>query len=61
MSSLVNYEEFVDTCADILKQKLDDFANRKEPLNMGRWFQYYAFDVIGDITFGDRFGGFNVS
>ncbi|RHZ52629.1 cytochrome P450 [Aspergillus thermomutatus] len=56
MSSLVHYEEFVDRCADLFCQRLGEFAGRREEFNLGHWFQCYAFDVIGDITFGERFG-----
>lgn len=56
MSSLVHYESFVDHCAELLIHRLDDFANRRQSLNLGHWFQCYAFDVIGAITFGERFG-----
>lgn len=56
MSSLVNYEGYVDESAEILGQKLSEFAARGETINMGHWFQCYAFDVIGDITYSQRFG-----
>ncbi|PYI08031.1 cytochrome protein [Aspergillus sclerotiicarbonarius CBS 121057] len=56
MTSLIHYEEFVDRCADIFSQRLAEFAQRGESFNLGHWFQCYAFDVIGDITFGQRFG-----
>ncbi|KAJ5833586.1 hypothetical protein N7474_001897 [Penicillium riverlandense] len=56
MTSLVNYETFADDCADLFLKNLAGFADRKESLNLGHWFQCYAFDVIGNITFGERFG-----
>ncbi|KAL4890319.1 cytochrome protein [Aspergillus ambiguus] len=56
MSSLVHYEEFVDQCADIFTQRLSEHAQANKSLNLGHWFQCYAFDVIGHITFGQRFG-----
>ncbi|KAF9894096.1 hypothetical protein FE257_009069 [Aspergillus nanangensis] len=56
MSSLVHYEEFVDQCADIFSQRLSEHAAQKKGMNLGHWFQCYAFDVIGHITFGQRFG-----
>lgn len=56
MSSLVHYEPFVDHCADLFVNRLAEFANSKETFNLGHWFQCYAFDVIGNITFGERFG-----
>lgn len=56
MSSLVHYEAFVDDCADVLSLRLLEHADRQLGLNMGHWFQCYAFDVISSITFGGRFG-----
>ncbi|KAL4967564.1 cytochrome P450 [Aspergillus stella-maris] len=56
MSSLVHYEEFVDSCADIFSERLREFAERGTKFNLGEWFQFYAFDVIGEITYGQRFG-----
>ncbi|KAL2797008.1 cytochrome P450 [Aspergillus keveii] len=56
MSSLVSYEEFVDQSADVFFQRLGEFADRDAAFNMGEWFQFYAFDVIGQITYGQRFG-----
>ncbi|KAF3396481.1 Pisatin demethylase [Penicillium rolfsii] len=56
MSSLVHYEPFVDYCADIFVNRLNEFADSKATFNLGHWFQCYAFDVIGNITFGERFG-----
>lgn len=56
MSSLVHYEAFVDDCADIFTRRLREHADGERTLNLGHWFQCYAFDVIGEITFGQRFG-----
>ncbi|KAG2016720.1 hypothetical protein GB937_006200 [Aspergillus fischeri] len=56
MTSLVHYEAFVDRCADLFCMRLREFAARGEEFNLGHWFQCYAFDVIGDITYGQRFG-----
>ncbi|KAJ5596940.1 hypothetical protein N7450_003398 [Penicillium hetheringtonii] len=56
MSSLVHYEPFVDQCAEMFNNRLIEFTETKKSLNLGHWFQCYAFDVIGNITFGDRFG-----
>ncbi|KAJ5192417.1 hypothetical protein N7449_008559 [Penicillium cf. viridicatum] len=56
MTSLVAYEPFVDDCIEIFKHRLDEFAMKGQLIDMGHWLQCYAFDVIGMITFGDRFG-----
>lgn len=56
MSSLAHYESFVDHCTELFSQRLTEYAEKKQSLNLGHWFQCYAFDVIGNITFGERFG-----
>ncbi|KAL3454831.1 cytochrome P450 [Aspergillus insuetus] len=56
MSSLVGCEPYVNECAGLLKSRLGDIAAAGKDADMGRWFQLYAFDVIGQITFSRRFG-----
>lgn len=56
MTSLVSFEPYVDECADIFEQRLTEVAGTGVPINYGHWLQCYAFDVIGHITFGERFG-----
>ncbi len=56
MSALVTYEAYVDDCARIFRQRLDEMSKAATTVDMGHWFQCYAFDVIGAITFSRRFG-----
>jgi len=55
LSSLVTYEGYVDECAAIFSKRLTEFSRSNQTIDMGHWFQCYAFDVIGDITYGERF------
>lgn len=50
MSSLVTYEPYVDNCIDIFDKCLVTSAKDGESMDLARWFQFYAFDVIGEIT-----------
>ncbi|KAK2609701.1 hypothetical protein N8I77_003190 [Diaporthe amygdali] len=56
MSSLVSYEPYVNNCIDILSNRLRMCAKSGETIDLSKWFQYYAFDVIGEITYSKRFG-----
>lgn len=56
MSALVNYEPFVDTCSDLLALRFEEMMKANCPIDLGHWFQCYAFDVIGMITYGKRLG-----
>ncbi|CBF81681.1 protein CYP5080D1 [Aspergillus nidulans FGSC A4] len=56
MSSLVAYEPYVDNCIAVFKQRLNEISVQGKTVDMAHWLQCYAFDVIGEITFGSRFG-----
>ncbi|KAI2784291.1 cytochrome P450 [Daldinia loculata] len=57
MSALVQYEPFVDNTTKLfLKQTEHLFAGNPEGCDFTRWLQFYAFDVIGEITYSKRHG-----
>ncbi|KAK7420783.1 hypothetical protein QQX98_002587 [Neonectria punicea] len=60
MSTLVNFEPFVDsTTTEFLKQLKLRYANQvgnEGVCDLGAWLQYYAFDVIGELTYSKRLG-----
>lgn len=56
MSSLVSYETYVEECLEIFLKKMESFSRSDTSLDMAHWFQCYAFDVMGDITYSERFG-----
>jgi cytochrome P450 len=55
-SNLMQYEPFVDNCIEILLQRLEERSASGKIIDLAEWLQYYAFDVIGEITFSHRFG-----
>ncbi|KAJ8109186.1 hypothetical protein ONZ43_g6203 [Nemania bipapillata] len=56
MTSLVSYEPYVDECTEIFSQRLSEMSTAGTLVDMGHWLQCYAFDVIGQITYGKRIG-----
>ncbi|KAI0876529.1 cytochrome P450 [Hypoxylon argillaceum] len=56
MTSLVSYEPYVDQCSEIFSRRLSEMSTAGTPVDMGHWLQCYAFDVIGQITYGKRIG-----
>ncbi|KAI6299158.1 hypothetical protein MCOR29_011034 [Pyricularia oryzae] len=61
MSALVQYEPFVDNTTKLFldqTQRLfaDKPAGDDSGCDFGRWLQFYAFDVIGEITYSKRHG-----
>lgn len=56
MTSLLSYEGYVDECIDIFLSKMKGFAEARKSIDLAHWFQCYAFDVMGEITYSERFG-----
>ncbi|KAI1078086.1 cytochrome P450 [Whalleya microplaca] len=57
MSSLVQYEPFVDNTTKVfLEQTKRLYAANPDGCDFTRWLQFYAFDVIGEITYSKRHG-----
>ncbi|MCJ1416756.1 hypothetical protein MMC32_003094 [Xylographa parallela] len=57
MSALVQYEPFVDeTTEKFLDQTTALFVSKNAVCDFAEWLQFYAFDVIGNITYSKRHG-----
>lgn len=57
MSSLVNYEPLVSSTTSVFLDKTQDlYASTGKSCNFSQWLQYFAFDVIGDLTWSKRLG-----
>ncbi len=57
MTALVQYEPLVDeTTERFLDQTQALFSSKNAICNFSQWLQYYAFDVIGQITYSKRHG-----
>ncbi|KAJ9612104.1 hypothetical protein H2200_003701 [Cladophialophora chaetospira] len=54
MTNLRYYEVHVDEGTQIFIDAMDDLEN--ESVDLSKWLQWYAFDVIASITFQRRFG-----
>lgn len=57
MSSLVNYEPLVNSTLTYWLDKTEQmFAQTGKSCNFSQWLQFFAFDVIGDLTWSKRLG-----
>lgn len=57
MTSLIHYEPLVDsTTRMFLSQTERLYADTGVSCDFARWLQFYAFDVIGEVTWGKRVG-----
>ncbi|KKY28214.1 putative cytochrome p450 [Diplodia seriata] len=57
MSALVSYEPLVDSTVNYFLDQTDKFfASTGQVCNFNRWLQFFAFDVIGELTWSKRLG-----
>lgn len=54
MSNMRNFEIYADECTAIFVDAMRGFDG--QAVDFAVWLQWYAFDVIGSITFQHRFG-----
>ncbi|KAF4157701.1 hypothetical protein CNMCM8927_007288 [Aspergillus lentulus] len=55
MTTLISYEYAVDHQNTVLREEMLKFANKKTHVSLPQFLQFYAFDVISEITFGESF------
>lgn len=60
MSTLVQFEPIVDSAIEAFLAQLENRFGGKEDygivLDLGKWLQYFAFDVICELTYSKRMG-----
>lgn len=57
LSNVITFEGFVDEILGVLFQQLDKrFVDSCKTFDLGDWLQYFAFDVMGTMTFSSRYG-----
>jgi hypothetical protein len=55
-TNLLSYEPFVEASNKLLIQRLNEKVDDGSVLDPTGLMYYYAFDIIGEITVGARFG-----
>lgn len=56
LSNLVEFEPLVDSTTKVLLDTLDARSQRGASVDFAKFLQYYAFDVMGELTFSRRLG-----
>ncbi|KAI1193046.1 putative benzoate 4-monooxygenase cytochrome P450 [Nemania serpens] len=57
ISSSISFEPRIDEVQECLQKNLDKrFLENGEICNLGEWLQFFAFDVMGTLTFSKRYG-----
>ena len=55
-SSVIKSEAFIDKMIELLEQRLDELSEKEEPVEIGLWLQFLAWDILGEVMFSTRFG-----
>ena len=53
--ALLEQEEIVQHCVDGFINKIGQAGKSLEGLNLTKWFEMIAFDVLGEMAFGESF------
>ncbi|KAE8348957.1 cytochrome P450 [Aspergillus coremiiformis] len=57
LSNILTFERFVDEVLEILFRQFDErFVPDQVVFDLGSWLQYFAFDVMGTMSFSRRYG-----
>jgi hypothetical protein len=57
LSNVITFEPFVDEVLEVMFKQLDTrFVETSAVFDLGNWIQYFAFDVMGTMTFSKRYG-----
>jgi len=57
MSSLVGYEPLIDSTTDaFIEQTRQRYCTPARVCDFSRWLQFFAFDVVGELTWSKRLG-----
>ncbi|KFA68968.1 hypothetical protein S40285_07008 [Stachybotrys chlorohalonatus IBT 40285] len=57
LTNVVNFEKSIDEVMDILFEQLDKrFVSSRAVFDLADWLQYFAFEVMGTMTFSSRYG-----
>lgn len=56
LSNVLQFERFIDRCSELFMTRLAERADGVQVVDLGEWLQWYAFDVVGELFFGQMFG-----
>ncbi|KAL4875796.1 cytochrome P450 [Aspergillus karnatakaensis] len=56
LSHIIKSESYVDDILRRLEEQLDELGKSGSPVEFDRWFNYFAFDTLGEVTFSKTFG-----
>ena len=58
MAAMQQLSPFIDDTIELLAARMEGFiaGNPTDRFDLGAWLHYFAFDVLGEVAFGRKFG-----
>ncbi|KAJ6118888.1 hypothetical protein N7471_013508 [Penicillium samsonianum] len=56
LSNIIKHEPHFDTVLRLLTTRLNEFCRSGQPVELDRWFTFFAFDAVGEVIFSKSFG-----
>lgn len=56
LSNIIKFEKHVDAVLQQLEDRFDELCKSGEAVDFDKWFSFFAFDVVGEVTFSKSFG-----
>ncbi|KAL4784109.1 cytochrome P450 [Aspergillus varians] len=56
LSNLIKSEVHIDATIGLMLDKFDQFSENREVVAFDYWFNFLAFDIVGEVVFSERFG-----
>lgn len=56
MSAILKYEKHIQNCLDLMLWRLKKHADVGHTVNMANWTNAFAFDVVGELAYGEQLG-----
>jgi cytochrome P450 len=56
LSNIAKTEPYIDNVLQLFMTRLDQLSTNGTPVEFQDWFSFFAFDVLGEVTFSKSFG-----
>lgn len=56
LSNISKAEPYIDNVLSLFKTRFDELSDSGAPVEFQQWFSFFAFDVLGEVTFSKSFG-----
>ncbi|KAJ5165071.1 cytochrome P450 [Penicillium coprophilum] len=56
MSTVLTLESYIDNCSRLFVERMTERTIPDQAIDLGDWFLWYAYDVIGELFFGRPLG-----